>query len=84
MDHNRVIKEQILHIVFGAAFFVIIGAVAVALDLASGFVKGMGATPFTSQALELSAHAVLLLDLVLFFVYLVVTSIELVKAMVQK
>ena len=36
----------------------------------------------SSQALELSAHAVLVLDLVLFFVCLIVTSIELVKGMV--
>lgn len=83
MDHNRVIKEQILHIFFGAAFFAIIGIFAVGLDLASGYVKGLGVTPFTSQALELSAHAILVLDLVLFFVYLIVASIELVKGMVR-
>lgn len=83
MDHKVVIKEQVLHIIFGAVFFVIIAVFAVGLDLASGFVKGLGVTPFTSQALELSAHAILVLDLVLFFVYLIVASIELAKGMVK-
>ena len=83
MDHNKVVKEQILHLFFGAMFVVIIGAFAVGLDLASGFVTGLGVTSFTSQALEFSAHAVMVLDLVLFFVYLIVTSIELVKGMLK-
>lgn len=84
MDHNKVAKEQILHLFFGATFFIIIGLFSVGLDLASSFVKQLGVTAFTSQALELSAHAILVLDLVLFFVYLIVTSIELVKGMVKK
>ena len=42
MDHNKVVKEQILHLFFGAAFVVIIGMFAVALDLASSFVKDIG------------------------------------------
>lgn len=83
MDHNKVAKEQILHLIFGAAFVIIIGAFAVGLDLASGLVKQLGVTTFTSQALEFSAHAVMVLDLVLFFVYLIVTSIELVKGMLK-
>jgi len=83
MDHSKVAKEQVLHLVFGAMFFVIIGIFAVGLDLASGFVKHIGVTDFTSQALEISAHAILVLDLVLFFIYLIVTSIEVVKGMVK-
>lgn len=83
MDHNKVVKEQLLHLFFGAAFVVTIGAFAVGLDLASSFVKNLGVTSFTSQALEFTAHAVMVLDLVLFFVYLIVTSIELVKGMLK-
>lgn len=83
MNHNRIIKEQILHIVFGALFFIFIGLFAIGLDLASRYAKQIGVTAFTSQALELSAHAILVLDLVLFFIYLIVASIELVKGMVK-
>lgn len=83
MDHNKVAKEQLLHLAFGAIFFAIIGAFAVGLDLASGWVKQLGVTPFTSGALELSAHALMVLDLVLFFIYLLVSSFELVKGMVR-
>ncbi len=83
MDHNRVVKEQILHLFFGAAFVVIIGTFAVGLDLASSFVRDLGVSAFTSRALEFSAHAVMVLDLVLFFIYLIVTSIELVRGMLK-
>lgn len=83
MNHNRIIKEQMLHIAFGALFFMFIGLFAIGLDLTSGYAKQIGVTAFTSQALELSAHAILVLDLVLFFIYLIVTSIELAKGMVK-
>lgn len=83
MDHNKIAKEQLLHLVFGAVFFAVIGVFAVGLDLASGLVKQLGVTAFTSSALEMSAHALMVLDLVLFFIYLLVTSIELVKGMVR-
>lgn len=83
MDHIKIAKEQLLHLVFGALFFAVIGVFAVGLDLASGLVKQLGVTAFTSSALEMSAHALMVLDLVLFFVYLLVTSIELVRGMVR-
>lgn len=83
MNHNQIVKEQLLHIAFGAVFFVIIGLFAVALDLASSLVKQIGVSEFTSQALEWTAHAILVLDLLLFFIYLGVTSFHLVKGMVK-
>ncbi len=83
MDHNKVAKEHILHLVFGALFVLIIGIFAVGLDLAATGVRSLGVSSFTSNALEFAAHAVLVLDLVLFFVYLVVTSIELIKGMTK-
>lgn len=83
MDHNKIAKEQLLHLVFGALFFAVIGVFAVGLDLASGVVKQLGVTAFTSNALEMSAHALMVLDLLLFFIYLLVTSIELVKGMIN-
>jgi hypothetical protein len=83
MDQKKITKEQLLHLVFGAMFFVVIAIFAVGLDLASGLVNRIGVTSFTSQALEISSHALLVLDLVLFFVYLIVTSIELVKGMMK-
>lgn len=83
MNQKQIIKEQLLHLVFGAIFFILIGVFAVGLDLASGLVAHLGVSLFTSKALEFSAHALLVLDLVLFFIYLVVSSIELVKGMVR-
>ena len=83
MDHNKVAKEQILHLVFGALFVLTIGIFAVGLDLAAIGVRTLGVSSFTANALEFAAHAVLVLDLVLFFVYLIVTSIELIKGMTK-
>lgn len=83
MDHIKVAKEHLLHLVFGVVFFSIILVFAVALDLASRLVLQLGVTPFTGSALELSAHALLVMDLVLFFVYVVAGSIELVKGMTK-
>lgn len=83
MDHSKIAKEQLLHLVFGALFFAVIGVFAVGLDLASGLVKQLGVTAFTSSALEMSAHTLMVLDLVLFFIDLLVTSIELVRGMVR-
>lgn len=83
MDHIKIVKKQLLQLAFGAVFFIVIFVFPVGLDLASGFTKSLGVTPFTSSSLELSAHVLMVIDLVLFFVYLVVSSIELVKGMVK-
>jgi hypothetical protein len=81
LDHNKLIREQLLHIVFGSLIFVAIAIAAVALDLLAGYVPSLGVSPFTTHALEFTAHAILVLDLVLFFIYLAVTSVELIKGM---
>jgi H+/Cl- antiporter ClcA len=81
MNHARLAKEQLIHIAFGALFFVVIGVFAVVLDLLANWVSSLRVSQFTSAALGLTAHALLVIDLVLFFVYLVVTSLELIKGM---
>ena len=43
-----------------------------------------GEPMYASAALGLTAHALLVIDLVLFFVYLVVTSLELIKGMKEQ
>lgn len=83
MDHNKVAKEQVLHLLFGVMFFLIIGCVAVLLDLLALWVQTIGVSPFTTSALSFTAHAMLVGDLVLFFIYLVVASIDLIKGMMK-
>jgi hypothetical protein len=80
-SHNQMVKEQLLHMLFGTLIFVVLGAIAVGLDLASAGVATLGVSEFTSQAIEKAAHGMLLLDLVLFGLYLVRSSIILVKEM---
>jgi hypothetical protein len=80
-DQNQMVKEQLLHILFGTMIFIVLGAIAVALDLAAAGVLKLGVSEFTHQAIEKAAHGMLLLDLVLFGLYLVRTSVTLVKEM---
>lgn len=81
MDHNKVAKEQFLHIMFGVLTFLLIGAVAVCLDLLAAWIESIGVSAFTAKALALTAHAMLVVDLVLFFIYLFAASIDLIKGM---
>lgn len=83
MDHKKVATEQLIHLWFGLLFVLTIGLVAVFLDLLSGWVQTIGVSSFTANALGFTAHAMLVLDLVLFFMYLVVASIDLIKGMLK-
>lgn len=80
---NALFKEQLLHMLFGTLIFVVLGSIAVALDLASSAVEHLGVTAFTHHAVELTAHAMLALDLVLFVLYLAKSSWLLVKETFQ-
>ncbi len=80
MGHpGALFKEQLLHMLFGTFIFVVLGGIAVALDLAASAVERLGVSDFTHAAVEATAHAMLALDLVLFGLYLVKSSVLLVK-----
>ena len=80
-NHNEMVKEQLLHMLFGTVIFVVLGSIAVGLDLAAVGVSKLGVSEFTRKAIEYAAHGMLLLDLVLFALYLVRSSTTLVKEM---
>lgn len=67
------------HMLFGTLIFVVLGSIAVCMDLIAGAVQEVGVSPFTYRAIELTAHGMLVLDLVLFTVYLAKSSWILVK-----
>lgn len=83
MTQNEIVKEQLWHILFGTLLFVAMAAIAVLLDLASIYVAGLGVSTFTEKALEYTAHGMLVVDLVLFLVYLAVSSWQLIKEMTK-
>lgn len=76
---NALFKEQLLHMLFGTLIFVVLGGIAVALDLTAYAVERLGVSPFTHAAVELTAHAMLALDLILFALYLAKSSWLVVK-----
>jgi len=80
-DHKGMVKEQLLHMLFGTIIFVVIGGIAVGLDLAAAAVRVLGVSAFTAGAIELTAHGMLVLDLVLFVLYLARSSWALGKEM---
>lgn len=66
---------------FGTIIFTVLGGIAVSLDLAAAAVKLLGVSNFTSSAIEFTAHGMLVLDLLLFVLYLARTSWTLCKEM---
>ena len=80
-NHNQMVKEQLLHMLFGTMIFVVLVAIAVGLDLAAAGVLRMGVSQFTHRAIEYTAHGLLVLDLVLFVLYLIRSSTTLVREM---
>ena len=80
-NHQGMVKEQLLHMLFGTIIFIVLGGIAVGLDLAGTAVKLLGVSDFTSKAIELTAHGMLVLDLVLFVLYLARSSWALCKEM---
>lgn len=84
MDHYKIIKEQLLHVIFGALIFVVIGSLAVGLDLAAGLLQGIGVSGFTGRALVFAAHLLFVVDLILFLIYLLSTGYDLIKMMLKR
>jgi len=83
MTHNQIVKEQLWHLLVGTVMFVILASIAVALDLASVYVAGLGVSNFTHKTLEYTAHLMLVVDVVLFLVYLASSSWQLLKEIIK-
>ncbi len=81
--HQKLIKEQLLHMLFGTLIFIVLGCIAVGLDLAARWILGLGVSSFTHKAIEYTAHGLLVVDLVLFLVYILKSSFDLVKEMLE-
>ncbi len=77
------VKEQLLHMLFGTLIFVALGVIAVVLDMAASAVERLGVSAFTHAAIATMAHAMFVLDLLLFVLYLVKSSWLLVKETFQ-
>ena len=56
------VKEQRLHMLFETMIFIVLGGLAVGLELAASSVLKLGASEFTHKAIEYAAHGVLVLD----------------------
>jgi len=83
MTHHQIVKEQLLHILIGTILFVVFGAIGVSLDLVSSYVATLNVSTFTKNSLEYVAHGMLGLDLILFVVYLAVSSWQLLREMTK-
>jgi hypothetical protein len=83
MNHSQLVKEQLVHMLFGTVIFVVLALTAVSLDLLSGWIAHLGVSSFTSQAIQITADVLLVVDLVLFSIYLAVSGYRLIKEMIQ-
>ncbi|WP_296000338.1 hypothetical protein [Rugamonas sp.] len=73
------IIDQIVHLVLNVLFFLVIAGAAVGLDLLSTWIATLGVTSFTVEALQFTAHGLLIFDLVLFCVSLLASGLHYVK-----
>ena len=74
---------QLLHMLSCSLLFVALGAIAVGLDAGAEMVgKLEGVSAFTAQAINITAHVLLVLDLALFATYLARSSVALFKEIV--
>lgn len=80
-NHNEIVKEQLIHLLVGAVIFVAIGLLATGLDLFAAATVKFGVSEFTHTVLVVSAHSLLVCDLGLFAIYLIRSSVTLVKEM---
>jgi hypothetical protein len=80
-NHDEIVKEQLLHMLFGTAVFIVLAAIAVGLDLAASALVSLGVSAFTHGALEKTAHGMLVVDLLLFVAYVGTSSYKLLKEM---
>lgn len=81
MEQGKIAVKYLLHIVLGALFFLVIAAAAVGLDLLAKWIDTLNVDKFTSGAIAVTAHALLVIDLVLLFIHVVGSSIDLLKEM---
>ncbi len=78
--HSQLAKEQLQHMVLGTLLFVCMASIASGLDpTGEAIVKLDGVSNFTYQAIEITAHILLSLDLLLFALYLYKSSLALIK-----
>lgn len=83
MSNNDIVKEQLWHLIYGTIIFVVLASVAVGLDLAANAMLRLGVSSFTHKVLALTAHSMLVVDTVLFFIYLATSSVRLIKEMLK-
>jgi len=83
MNKHLSVKESLLHVVFGAMVFIVIGIVAVLIDMLSGMLPSIGVSKFTQQSLEYASHAMLIGDLVLLFIYAIKSGHTLIMEMFE-
>ena len=81
MDKHVIVKEQLLHMVFGTIVFIVLAAFAVGLDLAASALLKLHVSEFVHRSLEMTAHGMLAVDLLLFASYVGTSSFRLFKEM---
>ena len=83
-ENHSLVKEQVTHMLTVTMLFTLLVGIAVLLDLAAIQIRQLGVTDFTSKAIELTSHAMLIIDLILFGLYSLKTSVVLVNDIFEK
>lgn len=79
MDHNQTVLNQIVRFAYSLAFFLTLSAVAVLVDLLSEWVRQLGVADFTYYLIALTAHFMLVLDVLLFCCFVLYSAWDFLK-----
>lgn len=79
MDHEHIMLNQAVRLIYSVIFFFVFAAVAVVLDLLSQRIMSLGVTDFTYYLVSLTAHFMLILDVLLFCISLLVEAWEFLR-----
>ena len=83
-ESHSLVKAQVAHMLTVTMLFTLLAGIAVFLDLAAIQIRQLSATDFTSRAIELTSHAMLLIDITLFGLYSLKTSVVLVMDIFER
>jgi hypothetical protein len=79
MDHEHLMRNQAVRLIYSVVFFLVFAAIAVALDLLSQWITTLGVTDFTYYLVSWTAHFMLILDVLLFCISLLVEAWEFLR-----
>ncbi len=83
MNDQKIVLNQIVRLAYSVIFFLVFATAAVALDLLSQWISSLGVTDFTYYLVSLTAHFILLVDVLLFSIFLLFAAWNFLRGLAE-